>query len=84
MRYSIFALGAGNMAMAMFTNSTDGQATDAAIVNAMPAIVGDYELVGCAPNAGLASFVKVASTDDMDLDFCGASCQSKFMAVGGK
>lgn len=85
MRYSLIALGAGNMAVAMFTNTTDSQAADTAAVNAMPATVGDYELVGCATSATkFVDFVNVATTEDMDVNFCGASCQTKFMAVDGK
>ncbi|TWU76056.1 hypothetical protein ED733_007400 [Metarhizium rileyi] len=85
MRYSLFALGAGNMAMAIMSNSTDGQANDKAVANTMPPVVGDYELIGCsAANDDFKNFVKVATTEDMDLDFCSASCQSKFMAVSGK
>lgn len=86
MRYVLLALGAGNLAMAMFTNATDGQETAGkAVSNTLPAVVGDYELLGCsAANDDFKSFVQVASTDHMDLDFCSASCHSKFMAVSGK
>ncbi|KID78228.1 uncharacterized protein G6M90_00g040340 [Metarhizium brunneum] len=86
MRYALLALGAGNLAMAMFTNTTDGQETAGkAVSNTLPAVVGDYELLGCsAANDDFKSFVQVASTDHMDLDFCSASCHSKFMAVSGK
>ncbi|KID92747.1 WSC domain containing protein [Metarhizium guizhouense ARSEF 977] len=86
MRYVLLALGAGNLAMAMFTNTTDGQETAGkAVSNTLPPVVGDYELLGCsAANDDFKSFVQVASTDHMDLDFCSASCHSKFMAVSGK
>ncbi|KHO01605.1 Carbohydrate-binding WSC [Metarhizium album ARSEF 1941] len=84
MRYSLLALGAGSMAVAMFTNTTDSPAADKAVANTMPPAVGDYELFGCAlADEGIKSLSKVASTKDMDVDFCGASCQSKFMAVSG-
>jgi hypothetical protein len=79
MRYSLFALGAGQMAMAMFANTTEPASS-----NSMPDTVGDYQLVGCSSSAnGFPGMVKVVSSEDMNLDLCGASCQAKFMAVDG-
>ncbi|KAK2602006.1 hypothetical protein QQS21_004432 [Conoideocrella luteorostrata] len=77
MRFSVIAtIGAANLAMAQYSNSTGG---------IFPEMVGDFKPYGCVTSAaGFPGFEKAASTDDMSLDMCAASCPGKFMGVNGK
>lgn len=77
MRFAIIAaVGAANLAMAQYSNSTGPT---------LPERAGDFKLFGCATSSsGFPGFQKVATTDDMSIDMCAASCPTKYMGVIGK
>lgn len=48
----------------------------------LPIRVGDFKLFGCANSKdGFPNFLKVASSKHMSLDFCAASCPSRYFGV---
>ncbi|GAB0141621.1 hypothetical protein EsHS_00002208 [Epichloe bromicola] len=77
MRFAIIAaVGAANLAMAQYSNSTGPT---------LPERAGDFKLFGCATSSsGFSGFQNVATTDDMSIDMCAASCPTKYMGVIGK
>ncbi|KND86918.1 hypothetical protein TOPH_08435 [Tolypocladium ophioglossoides CBS 100239] len=93
MRCSVLlALGAGQVALAAapFNNETTtsgGRGPQPTRRpppggNSLPPQVGDFELYGCAgSSAGFPTFRKIVSTDDLTLEFCAASCPTRFFGT---
>ena len=83
MRFSpLLALGAGQVALAAYDNTTTSggrgpQPTQTPVAGRpiLPGRVGDFVLFGCTGStAGFPTLTKVATSQDMTLDFCAASC----------
>lgn len=91
MRFSLLlALGAGQVALAAYSNETTTsrgrgpQPTQTPPPGGarLPPQVGDFQLYGCTGSeAGFPTFSKIASTPDMTLDFCAASCPTRFFGA---
>lgn len=77
---TILALATANIAAAQ-RNGTDPDGGQA--VRGFPGRLGEaFRLYGCVRSSnGFPSFRRVSMRPDMDLDFCAASCDTKYMGV---
>lgn len=83
---TILALAAANIVSAQRpgTNGTDpDNGNNGQAVNGFPGRLGEaFRLYGCVrSDNGFPTFRRVSMMPEMDLDFCAASCESKYMGV---
>ncbi|KAI6784557.1 uncharacterized protein J7T54_006602 [Emericellopsis cladophorae] len=90
MRYTpLLAFGLGQVALAQnstftwsSTTSSGANPTETALVPGFPEQLGDFRFFGClASSENFPTFELIASSDEMSLDVCAASCPGRFMGV---
>ncbi|KAL2208020.1 hypothetical protein CC79DRAFT_1368876 [Sarocladium strictum] len=80
---TILALAAANIVAAQRNNGTNPDDGSGNAVNGFPGQLGEaFRLYGCVrSDNGFPTFRRVSMMPEMDLDFCAASCDSKYMGV---
>lgn len=96
---SLLALGLGNLVFAQDSITSPGSPTPTPTAfsaspealksplsfDGFPSQLGDFEYYGCVESEDrFPSFLLTGSTEDMSLDFCAASCKSRFFSAHNK
>lgn len=81
-RYAAVGGAARFLNTTMTTTPSTTPTPPAVLGNGLPNTIGDFQLYGCvASTEQFPTFTQTGSTADMSLDFCAASCPSRFFGV---